>query len=253
MRIRIPFFWLFISLMQLRAQKQDVQLYPDGSSSYSYYSDKDSFLVSTYPNGKRESKRSLKQNRVNGLYLRWYENGALMWRKQMKDDQENGKAEFFDKSGKKVAVLNYCKGKICDTIFVAPGRHLLLGHIYTSSRVVGGAVREDGQANISEHTGVYARCAMYAVKTEENKKPVCISNFSSDAYGDFFMVVPEGNLGFYPKTIRIESIGVGHYVPPQQMWNSGQDSWSVKGPLEVKPEDKVLFIELHHTSVGYAP
>lgn len=171
----------------------------------------------------------------------------------MRKGIQDGTALYYDQKGNKVAELKFDEGKIKDTVFIRKRAHILLGRITFSSKVVGGAVREDGQANVSEHSGVYARCAMYTVKTEENKKPVFISNFSSDAYGDFFVVVPEGKLGFYPKHIKLESLGVGHYVPPQQMWNSGHDSWSVKGPLEVKPEDKLLVIELHQASVGYAP
>lgn len=171
----------------------------------------------------------------------------------MKDDVEEGKAEYFNAAGKKVAELVYGKGRICDTLYLAPKQHLVLGKISYTSRVVGGAVREDGQANVSEHSGVYARCALYVVKTEEKKKPVLLSKIRSDAYGQFFVLVPEAKLGFYPQNIKLDALPQGHYMPPEQMWNSGNDTWSVNGPLEVRPEDLLLFIELQRVSVGYAP
>lgn len=255
MRIRIFHICLFFSLFHLKAQKQNVQFNPDGSSTYTYYTKKDTFLLSTYPKGNRESRRSLKRNRVNGDYLRWYENGTLMWRKQMKDDAEHGKAEFFDRSGKKVAVLNYCKGKLCDTVFIAPGRHLLLGRIFSNSRVIGGAQREDGQANVSEYSGPYPNCRMYAVlhPADSTKGLKHLANFRSDMYGAFMLLLPEGRIGFYPQDLPLKDLKHGQFRVEERFWSSGNESWSMKEALEVERKDKILELELRHFTEGYAP
>lgn len=253
----ILIFVISLSLLHttniLSQDTTDLILNHDGSKSFQLISKGDTILISTYPNGNRESRRLLKKREVNGTYTRYYPNGKPMWKKSMQNGKQQGSAVFYDQFGVKVAELRYEKGQIQDTLYIRSGIHLMLGRVSYSSRVVGGMVREDGSSNISEHSGMCANCAMYAVKTDSLKKPKLITRFKSDAYGDFFILVPEGKLGFYPVNIKLESLGPGNYRPPESMWSSGTDAWSVKGPLEVRKTDKLLFVKLHRASVGYAP
>lgn len=45
----------------------------------------------------------------------------------------------------------------------------------------------------------------------------------------------------------------GPYDFQQKLNYSGNESWSMNGPTIVTKEDSILFITLHHSSVGYAP
>jgi hypothetical protein len=67
------------------------------------------------------------------------------------------------------------------------------------------------------------------------------------------VIVPEGKIGFFPKETDIKTMKPGEYYIPEKAWSSGRDGWNMRIPTLVKKEDLILFITLHHSSVGYAP
>jgi len=227
--------------------------YYDGAKSYKLITKKDTSLVCKYPNGKKESVRQIKENKITGTYSRWYENGNLMWEKELKNSIMNGKSVYYNEKGNKVAELIYDNGKISDTIYIQENVHLVFGKITYTSRIYGGMQNEDGSSNVSEHSGPYFNYYMYAAKVNSVKKPELISQYKSDVNGDFFITVPIGKISFFPATLKIDSLKPGQFTIPATSWDSGEDTWDKQGPLEVKKENLILFIELHHTSNGYAP
>lgn len=231
----------------------DIVDYYDGSKSFSLITVKDTSLVWLYPGGKKESLCKLSAYEANGTYKRWYKNGKLMWRKEMKNGKENGKAEFYDDKGIKVAELIFSSGEISDTVFIKENTHLVLGTITFESTVSGGAVREDGSSNVSRLSGPYINCPMYAARLDSVKKAVLLSHFKTDFQGQFFVVVPEGLIGFYPASVKIESLVPGQSAIPQSVTGSTIATWREDGPWKVGKNDKILQVKLHHVSHGYAP
>lgn len=225
----------------------------DGTKSFKLTTKKDTSLIYIYPNGKKESSRPMRKNQITGKYSRWYESGKLMWEKELVNGIQEGSAIFFDEKGKKVAELTYEKGIIVDTVFIQEDLHLILGKITYHSKVYGGMQREDGSSNISEYSGPFMNCSMYAAKIDSLKKPEFIQNFKSDYNGDFFILAPEGRIGYFPKSIDIKSLASGEYHIPKRRWSSGNEGWDLQGPTEVGKESDLLFILLNYSSVGYAP
>lgn len=225
----------------------------DGTKSFKLTTKKDTNYIFLYPNGKKESIRPVKKHQLTGKYSRWYENGKLMWEKELVNGMQEGKTVFYDQKGIKVAEFIYEKGKLTDTNYLKESVHLIIGKITYSSKVYGGMQREDGSSNISEHSGPYMNYSMMAAKIDSLKKTELIQNFKSDYNGDFFVIVPEGKTGFFPGGTDLNTLHPGEYSILEKAWSSGKDSWSMKTPTIVKKEDLILFITLHHSSVGYAP
>lgn len=227
--------------------------FQDGTKSFRLTTKKDTSYVYSYPNGKKESIRPIRNNQLTGKYTRWYENGKLMWEKELVNGTQEGNAVFYDEKGIKIAELSYEKGILTDTVFVKENAHLIFGKVTFSSKVYGGMVNADGTSNISEYSGPYMNYPMYAAKIDSLKKTELIQYFKSDYNGDFFVIVPEGKIGFFPKTTDIKTLVPGQCEIPIKAWSSGHDGWSMTGPTLVRKEDSVLFVTLHHSSVGYAP
>lgn len=225
----------------------------DGTKSFKLATKKDTNYIYLYPNGKKESVRPVKNYQLTGKYTRWYENGKLMWEKQLVNGIQDGNAVFYDQKGVKIAELLYEKGILIDTVYTKENTHIIFGKITSSSKVYGGMVREDGSSNISEYSGPYMNFSMYAAKIDSLKKTELIQYFKSDCNGDFIVIVPEGKIGFFPKTTDIKTLVPGESSIPISAWSSGIDGWNMKAPTIVKKEDKILFVTLHHFSVGYAP
>jgi hypothetical protein len=227
--------------------------YYDGSKSFKISTKKDTCITYIYPNGKKESVHQIKRAEKTGYYCRWYANSKLMWRMELKNGVQNGKSVFYDASGKRVAELMYINGKITDTLFVKTNTHLVFGKITSSSKVYGGMERENGSADVSEFSSAYMNFWMYAALVDSIKKPKLVSFFKSDFNGNFFILVPEGKIGFYPKSVKIEYLTPSDYKIPEENVFHGEEGWSKQGPIIVKKGDKIQFIELHHFSIGYAP
>lgn len=244
----------FVSANYLFAQ-DTTQLvkYYDGTKTFWLVTKTDTTLYSTYSNGKKETERKFKNNAITGLYKRWYPTGKLMWEKELVNGKSNGKTVFYDARGIKVAELDYKNDTITDTVYIKENTHLVLGKITSSSIVYGGMQREDGSSNVSQYSGPWMFCEMYAAKVDSIKKPEMVQHFRTDHNGEFFILAPEGNIGFFPKATDIGKLVPGEFYPPPKAWSSGHDGWNMRSPLEVKKEDVLLFILLHHSSVGYAP
>lgn len=250
-----PALFILFLLTNYNSYSQDtinLVKYPDGCKSYWLINKSDTVILSTYSNGKIESKRFYKNSYVNGKYFRWYENGNLMWVKEMVNNTQEGSAVFYNDKEIKVAELIYHNGIISDTVFIKDGIHLVLGNISFTSKIYGGMENDDGSSNVSEYSGPYQNLNMYAVKVDSLLKPVFIQNFKSDDRGDFFILAPIGKIGFFPKTIPIKDLMPGQYFPPSEFSNSTESGWSMNGPLIINNE-QIIFIQIHHTSVGYAP
>ncbi len=224
----------------------------DGSTSFWLTTKSDTMLISTYPNGKKETERCYKNKQITGIYKRWYENGKLMWQKNLINNIEDGKAVFYNDKGVKITELIYKKGIIKDTLFIKKNIHLVLGKITYSSKIYGGVQRPDGGSNISESSDPYQNFKMYAVKVDSILKPKLIQYFKSDHDGQFMVLVPKGKIGFYPASIKLKDIKPGEYCPPTKAFNAGQSGWDMRQPLVVKNESLIKF-SLNNYSVGYAP
>ena len=225
----------------------------DGSRSFMLLTARDTSLVNIYPGGRKEGVCKMSEGLANGIYTRWYENGKLMWKKEMKNGLPHGKSLYFNNKGIKVAELIYQQGQITDTVFLMANTHLVFGKITLSSKVYGGAIREDGSSNVSEFSGPYAHCRMYAALVDSIKKPEMITKFKSDFNGDFFILVPAGKISFFTQDIDIKTLAPGQYYIPGSMSGSTRSHWSEADPLVVTKEDLLLFVNLHHASEGYAP
>lgn len=247
----IVFSWLF----GVQAYSQDTtQLakYSDGTKSFWLISKADTTLCYDYPNGKKESRRAFKNNQVTGTYTRWYENGKKMWEKELVKNVQEGKTVLYNEKGSKIAEFNYVDGKISDTLFLKDNIHLVLGNVTYSSKVYGGMEREDGSSNISENSGPYQNFKMYGAKVDSLKKPEKIQDFKTDFNGDFFMMVPNGKISFFPASTSIEKLNHGEFYPQEKTWSSGQDGWNFGKPFIINDE-RIVIIQLHYSSVGYAP
>lgn len=246
---------VFILLLGLHAYSQDttqlVKFY-DGTKSFWLISKSDTTLCYDYPNGKKESRRTFKNNQVTGTYTRWYENGKKMWEKELVKNIQEGKTILYNEKGTKIAEFNYTQGAISDTIYLKENIHLVLGNVSYSSTVYGGMERADGSSNVSKSSGPYQNFKMYGAKVDSLKKPVKIQNFKTDFNGDFFITVPEGKISFFPATTKITDVLPGQYYPKEIASMSGNSGWNFTQPFIIG-DKKILFIQLHHSSVGYAP
>ncbi|MDD3875858.1 MAG: hypothetical protein PHT69_04515 [Bacteroidales bacterium] len=247
---------ILISLLTLSLCAQDTTnlfVNYDGSESFTITTQNDTMLVWVYPNGKKESVFAFIGGESSGVYTRWYDNGRPMWVKNIENSKENGLSTYYSSNGERVASFNYNNGLIVDTVYVKRGTHIVLGKILSTSKVYGGAVREDGSSNISEYSGPYAHCAMYAAIVDSVKTPEFISRFKTDYNGDFFLIVPEGSISFFPEEINIEMVPPGEFYIPPSISGSTSIAWKEMSPLNVGIGTSVHHVELQHSSVGYAP
>ncbi len=246
-------FFIGISAIINAQDTTELIRFQDGTKSFKLITKKDSSLIYVYPNGKRESIRPIKNHQITGKYSRWYENGKLMWEKELENGIQEGKSVFYNEKGVKMAEFHYEKGILKDTVFIKEGIHLLLGKINYHSKVYGGMVREDGSSNVSEYSGPFMNCSMYGAKIDSLKKPELIQYFKSDYNGEFFILAPEGKIGFFPKSVDIKTLSPGENHIPEKAWSSGRDGWEIEGPGLIGKLDDLLFVALYYSSVGYAP
>ncbi|MEX1188911.1 MAG: hypothetical protein WED33_06615 [Bacteroidia bacterium] len=212
----------------------------------------DTIIKSVYPNKKTESIKHVKNGMISGEYKRWYENGKIMWKKEMSNSEENGNVQYFDLKGEKIAEYGYADGEISDTFFIKSGIRLIIGEIAYSSEVHGGMQHEDGSSNVSRNVGPYKYIKMYAALVDSLKKPRFIGNFKTDDQGKFIVLAPKGEIGFFPESNKIEDLNTGQYYPIMEAWNSGQSGWD-KITIPNITKDGIYPVKLHHFSVGYAP
>ncbi len=253
MKTLIIFIIPFLSL-SLRAQDtSNLFVNYDGTMSFTVLTKKDTLHIWMYPNGKKESEFRCSGGESSGVYTRWHDNGKLMWVKNIVNSKENGLANYYNNKGVKVGSFNYSNGVISDTFFLKSGTHIVFGKITSSSKVYGGAVREDGSSDISEYIGPSAHCAMYAALVDSLKKPVLVSRFKTDYMGHFFLVVPPGLISFFPEELKIETIQPCQFFIPPSAGGSSFSAWKESAPLRIEKNTALYHVELQHSSVGYAP
>lgn len=247
------FCLLVLSKLCYAQSTQNEITFPDGTKTYHLVSKSDTTFYVYYPNKVKEAECKLKSDELYGLYHRYYSNGKKMWSKQMENGITHGKSSYYNLRGELILELNYNNGKITDTIFVKPNTHILLGNISYNSKVYGGADNGDGRSNVSEVEGPYKNIEMNVVKLDSLKKPQYLSSIKTDLWGNFMTTVPIGNIGIYPKHIKLESLNLPYNAIPSQMSMSANENWDVKLPIEISKYEKIKIINLKHYSVGYAP
>ena len=244
---------IFLKINLFSQDTIDVVEYYDGSKSFTLITTKDTLLVWLYPGGKKEAVCSYRGYEANGVYKRWYKNGKQMWSKEMKAGKENGDVVYYNDKGEKVAEFIYAYGEISDTVFIKDNTHLVLGDITYTSKVYGGAVRDDGSSNISESSGPYIHCNMYVARLDSGKTVVALAHFKTDFMGKFFVLVSEGRMGFFPESVKVESLVADQLQIPTIATGSTFITWRENGPWLVGKNDKILKVSLHQSSQGYAP
>jgi hypothetical protein len=244
---------LFPSILGKAQDTTQLVKYFDKTKTFWLVSEKDTMMYSYYPNGKKESERKYNFNGKTIVYKRWYENGKLMWERETVNDIAHGKTVFYDAKGIRMAELNFENGMVSDTVFIKKGTHLVLGKITSRSVVYGGMQREDGSSNVSDYTAPWMYNSMYAAKVDSLKKPELIQYFRSDHKGEFFILAPEGTVGYFPKATPIEKLNPGEFYPVGREHSSVHEGWSIRGAQLIRKEDLLLIVEIHHESVGYAP
>lgn len=234
--------------------KEVIITFADGTEMYHLYKTTDTIFIVQYPNKKKEAECVLRNGELDGLYTRWYENGNKMWTKEMKQGIANGKSSFYNNKGELVLTLLYRHGMVTDTIVSKSGSCVLLGNIWYSSTVYGGAENADGSSNISSTEGPFKNFEMNLVKLDSIRKPQLIGKFKSDYQGNFMVIVSNAaNYGVYPKYTNIEELSPPYHSIPSQMSRSGNENWDVKLPFEFKKNEVLKIVSLKHYSVGYAP
>ena len=225
----------------------------DKTSTYLLSDGIDTFTVFNYANGEREEKISYSLTKSKGIHERFYPNGKTMWVKEMQGAYANGKAAYFDEKGKRVAEFNYKNDTIIDTLFLSNKKTLLLGKMTYSSVIHGGMMREDGTSNISQSSGNRAHVDMYTVKMDKSAAQQKIyKEFRTANNGEFFLCLEEGDFGFFNKSFPISDVQTNMGTPITTAGMSMHANWNIKSPIKIK-KNCYNFINLHYSSVGYAP
>lgn len=225
---------------------------PDGSRTFVLVQGSDTLLKGVYANGVTESVVKQIGGVPSGLYTRYYENGKKMWERQLVKSLPEGRSVFYNSKGKRIAELMYERGVITDTTYVKPGIHLIIGRLTFTSKVYGGVEREDGGSNITENSGPYRHQKMFTIRVDSTGAPKKLCTFTSDRNGDFITLVPDASIGFFTEETDIANIPPGAFCPPSAMRMSGNDGWSMTGPLHVNGRSIVVF-DINYFSIGYAP
>lgn len=254
--MKIP-FTLFIILLNIELNGQDTTFLQQREFSgkvVRVVKGLDTSVVGFYKNGKIESVRCFKNNRITGCYDRYYPNGNKMWTKNMKNDKENGKCLYYNKLGEKVAELNYENGIIRDTIFISSKETVLLGKA-TWYQVVHGGVDYGDNIPIqqAEEDWPYQNYPFTLVKITDSKTiPKVNQKFETDCYGAFFLCLQKGEYGIFPGAYSLKNLQPGQYCPLPEVSDSGQSGWNMLAPLKIG-NASLQYFHLHFLSEGWAP
>jgi hypothetical protein len=253
--MKLPHIILFFILVECAFAQQKINLitYPNGATSFHLITKADTTYIANYPNSKIEAKCRIRNGAMQGSYNRWYNNGNKMWVKEMQNDKAQGKCSYYNTKGELLAELIYSKDTIADTLFLKPNQPIILGSIKYNSKVYGGVENADGSSNISENVGPLINYAMQVFKVDSLKKPQLINSSKSDVQGQFVIAVPVGQIAIYPATIKLDDIKTPYNAIPTAMSMSGNESWDLKLPIEIKKNEPLKIITLTQYSVGYAP
>ena len=225
----------------------------DDRSFYVIASETDTFSVRNYPSGNREAliaKGSMKGKRLQTVY---YDNGNVMYTRELKNNQPNGKSIYFNQKGRKIAEFNVKNDTVIDTLFLSSKHKMIFGKMTYTSVVHGGMPREDGRSNISRSSGNSMYRNMYTVKLDSTKQlQEVYQSFTTDQFGNFFLCVENGDYGFFTERYDIKHVDGKMGTSRGSMGKGVQESWTPTGPITI--EKKCYnYVHLHYDSVGYAP
>lgn len=215
----------------------------------------DTTYIGYYKNGKIESVRQFVHNRIDGYYKRWYQNGQLMWTKNMLNSLENGNCSYYNKKGKKVAEFVYEKGIIKDTVFLNSPQTILFGKATWYSVVHGGVYKGKNAENTapSAQNYPYINYLFRIVTIKDTVSiPVLTDSIETDAYGSFFICLPKGSYGFFPPDYDMKQLKSGQYCPPPQTTRYSNSGWNMYAALKIEKQ-KMMFFLLHSSTVVNAP
>lgn len=253
----ILFIFIFISLC---SNAQDtIVLYQtaNGYSKKQILSSKDTLEVCFYPNGKVESKRLAYPNKRAYEQTRYYPNDKVMWKGVIKEDKANGPSVYFNEKGKRLITINFLNNSPIDTVVHNKGALVLTGNYQYWSRVYGGAEKEDGTSNISEHSGpgVFMEFKLIEQGMDSTKRDRLSYSFHTDGYGNFIVVLPKSKtqFGIFPANYPNELIKNGMMFPPDSFESSGSNSWHLTKEIVTDEKTHFIYTELRSSSVGYAP
>lgn len=253
--MKITFLTCFLTIVLNWATAQDtlnkiVQF--DNRIAYLLVNKRDTIQAFTYPTGRIESKIRMKKGEMTGLYQRFYENGNIMWEKQLVKGKAEGLCIFYDGSGNKTAEIEMKEDTLYKTQFIQPGKIIYSGHIHSTSVVHGGMQREDGSSNISRHEGPYRNVKMVLAKVFKNQAPMKVEVFETDQFGNFMVVLNPGEYGFFQHHISLDKVPPGMYIQEGGTWMSGHSSAGIS-PSPGESLGPVHSFKIHFSSVGYAP
>ena len=250
---------IFLLLLLLSASNQTIaqdttfrSQHYTGGMSYIIAYEVDTFYIRTYLNGDMESKIGYSVIKKLQPYTRYYQNGRIMWEKQLDNSKANGKGVFFNMKGKRVAEFNFKNDSIVDTVFLSKREHIVMGKITYKSVVYGGMMREDGTSNISKSEGPRIFSPMYAVKLDSTRKEQeTYQSYITDNYGFYFLCLEKGSFGFFPSNYDIKLVSYQMGTPRYHSGRGMDGGWNLPIPLLI--EDNFTLQNLHYSSVGYAP
>ena len=256
MKLRI----ILLFLLSFSSKAQNTVLLYQNAKGYSkklITSNKDTLEVCFYPNGKVESKRTAYPDKRTFEQTRYYPNGKVMWKRTMKDEKANGPTVYFNERGKRLITITFLNNSPVDTVIHNKGALVVAGNYQYWSSVYGGAEKEDGTSNISEHSGpgVFMEFKLIEQRIDSAKNDRLGYSFHTDGYGNFLIILPKSKnqFGIFPATYPNELIKNGMMFPPDSFESSGSSSWHLTEEIIADDKTHFIYTELRSSSVGYAP
>lgn len=214
---------------------------------------KDTVQYEFSKNGKLLSILPISGTTIPVHYIRYYSTGKKMWDKTLVNNVEHGHSIFYSESGKPIAKLKVENGRITDTLFIHSKVTIFIGKITYTSLIYGGVELENGQSNISESKGAMSYYPFKLV--EVNSEAKTEHHYTTDRFGNFYIGAPRKEIvyGFFPENYPKNQIRKNLLFPETEMHMSGSSSWSLSSTFEVYKASTIKEINIHSSSVGYAP
>jgi hypothetical protein len=212
----------------------------------------DTFLITTCPDKAIDTKMSQRSRDTIQSYERFYQNGKRMWKGTLWNDQFVGELELYNEKGQLCAELFFDKGTVQRQKVHTKKSGIVFGKYTYSSTVYGGMMNEDGTSNVSHSEGPMRWKLMYTVQMNSNSDDqIKHSEFRTDSYGYYLLVLEEGNYGCYPSHYPIKNVDPSIGVP-RETANSIEGNWNNTGLLVIK-KGEFSYRPMHYSSTGYAP
>jgi len=249
-------FFLFSGLSWFSLSQDTLRKYVgyNGFNHVEIVQNKDTILHTFYPDNALESKKSLSKEKVV-IYERYYPNGKLMWKQELKNDKAHGLIQLFGNDGILLTSLLFKNDTITDTLFSQNNRPVIFGQ-FTSSWIAHRSIKipnEGYKYNSSGGSGVRKFTKMYLVKQDSNlilqKK---FKELCTDQNGFFFCEVEKGNYGIFPENFPIDKVKATMGTSNAQDEPSANVSWSQETPIDIT-QTNFLYLPLHCRSVDLAP